>query len=86
MAQATHQPTSTSTTPQTPGGASKPAWSQPPTFERDGMVTDQQVASHGFEAVSAALVMLARLKELQPGDRLTVERNEEAPPSQAREA
>jgi hypothetical protein len=89
---ADQKPTSTSEAPQTPG---EPKPARPDslllTFERDGMVTDQQVSPRGFDTVSTALTMIARLDELLPGDKLTVEKNERAgsvPPiaSPAREA
>jgi hypothetical protein len=46
------------------------------TFERDGTVTDRQVSAGGFDAVTTALAMIGRHDELQPGDRLTVEKSE----------
>jgi hypothetical protein len=46
------------------------------TFERDGAVTDRQVAAGGFDAVTTALTMIGRHDELQPGDRLTVAKSE----------
>jgi hypothetical protein len=48
------------------------------TLERDGLVTDQQVSHGGFMAVSTALAMIGQYDSLQPGDKLTVERNEGA--------
>jgi hypothetical protein len=45
------------------------------TFERDGAVTDRQVSAGGFDAVTTALSMIGRYDELQPGDRLTVEKS-----------
>jgi hypothetical protein len=46
------------------------------TFERDGTVTDRQVSTGGFDAVTTALTMIGQYDELQPGDRLTVEKSE----------
>lgn len=40
-------------------------------FERDGLELDAEIAPTGERAVKAALMMIARLEELQDGDRLT---------------
>ncbi len=45
------------------------------TFRRDGEDDEQEVVPDGQRAVSAAMKMLALRDELQPGDKLTVERH-----------
>jgi hypothetical protein len=42
-------------------------------FERDGRERDSRVAPTGRQALSLALLMLAKLDDLRAGDRLTVE-------------
>jgi hypothetical protein len=43
------------------------------TFHRDGEEIESETASTGERALKTGLLMLARLDDLQAGDRLTVE-------------
>jgi hypothetical protein len=43
-------------------------------FQRDGEPREEQIAQDGVRAVTIAMRMLAVRDELQPGDRLTVQR------------
>ncbi len=50
------------------------------TFERDGLICEQRTVVEASMAVFEAMAMIGRYDTLQAGDKLSVERDEDAPP------